>query len=311
MWTSYNLSFCAQGKGIFIPGTLTLGSVSYRLPMPDDSGRCILPNEGILRFRFAGTQRSVTARDVLSRAGFARIRRSISTHGLGWEALNEFLDLHIDADTFFSLDMVRELLEIPNLPHQTRAHLAITVFHRMDGPNRGRELLDLLVPEERARVEGGLGQVALEFCPHNPMGFYRLDLSNSVQRSVALYLQRLTQDQAELVARKRQYNERRLRGGRRDMLSYVWKNTRHNGAGFTWTEDWRLPSSGSLEVDFVWLLKPAECDVSLGPAEFEAIKEDLRKVEKLTDRTLRLRDLSTRLVLLKLIRNCEIIIAAN
>ena len=190
--------------------------------------------------------------------------------------------------------MVRDLLAIRGLPEQTRIHLAITVFHRMDGPTKERELLDLLAPEERARVEAGLGQVSLEFCPQNPMGFYRLEMSDPVQRSVALYLQRLTQDQAEIVDRKRQYQERRHRGGRRDVLSYVWKNTRHNGAAFVWTEDWRLPVSGSLEVDFVWLLKPTETDAPLTSAGFANVREELLKVAAPAGRTLRLRDISTR-----------------
>ena len=206
----------------------------------------------------------------------------------------QFLDLHIDSDTFFTIDMVKELLAINGLPEQTRVHLAITVFHQMDGPTRERELLDLLAPEERARVEAGLGQVSLKFCPRNPMGFYRLDLSETVQRSVALYLQRLTQDQAELVDRKRQYQERRHRGGLRDVLSYVWKNTKHNGASFIWTEDWRLPLSGSLEVDFVWLIKPGEADMAISPASFGALRDELLKVKEPADRNLHLREISTR-----------------
>ena len=83
------LAICMQGKGAFLPGTLTLNGSPYRQPAPDEDGRCRLPEHGILRFRFASTQGSVTARDVLSQAGFARIRRSLATRGLGWEALNE------------------------------------------------------------------------------------------------------------------------------------------------------------------------------------------------------------------------------
>jgi Ran GTPase-activating protein (RanGAP) involved in mRNA processing and transport len=117
-------------------------------------------------------------------------------------------------------------------------------------------------------MAGMAGQVSFEYTPNNPTGHHKLDLSEPAQRDICL---RLLEIKNEMQAREEQlrsfYSSGKRAGGRREdacdaaELERVWRNGRLDGAALPYREGWKVPRSGTLEVDFVCVAKPGMRDM--------------------------------------------------
>ncbi len=106
-------------------------------------------------------------------------------------------------------------------------------------------------------------QASFEFTPNNPTGYHKLDLADSAQREICLRLVELKNETENRFNQLHQFYCSGLRSGGKRVepeesadMERVWRNSRLDGAPFTFRADWKVPHSGIFEVDFVQIMKP-------------------------------------------------------
>ena len=102
-----------------------------------------------------------------------------------------------------------------------------------------------------------LSHAQRRFTPGNPTGHHRLDLSKQAERDVALHLMRCKNTQQVEEDAEREACSHRV-GGKRVKFDRSWRNASLNRKPFAFDPAWVLPRTGTLELDFVEIIRPPE-----------------------------------------------------
>lgn len=131
-----------------------------------------------------------------------------------------------------------------------RVHIVICTYRTIKDKENSPLVLEELTPRERRVAEKKLGFAPFHFSPANPTGRHRLRLNKVSERQIAIKLIELRESQMQSLKRARlEYNKHR--GGPRPETERVMRNARFNGRRFYYTDLWKVPLQGVLEVDYV------------------------------------------------------------
>jgi hypothetical protein len=131
-----------------------------------------------------------------------------------------------------------------------RVHLVVRTYRTIRDAENSPLVLEELAPRERRLAEKRLGFAPFHFSPQNPTGRHRLRLSKVSERQIAIKLIELREGQMpSLKKAKLEYNGHS--GGPRPEIERVMRNTRLDGKRFHYTDTWKVPLQGILEVDYV------------------------------------------------------------
>eukprot|EP00960_Hanusia_phi_P069188 767023-Hanusia_phi.AAC.2 len=152
-----------------------------------------------------------------------------------------------------------------------RMNFVTTIYHRVVDLEDSRRLLRYLTDAEARNVEARIGNEHLRFWSNNPTGHYHLNLDKPPHRNIACMLLNLRFQMLQQEEKLVKYFSNR-KGGQREIgrIGVCWRNCRLSGIPFELERDWKLPSRGVLELDFIHLVRP-EGEEQMSDEEFDEL----------------------------------------
>ncbi|KAH9124900.1 hypothetical protein AeMF1_004398 [Aphanomyces euteiches] len=288
------------------PFTLTKGM----LPLPPNSKaeKGQVPTSGVLAF--LATQDEETCLDLhLKEPQFQRLKHLIGT-SFALDDLKKMTMIKILADGFcVTVQQANALLKLFDSPtcQSEKASAAAALIPRIsnsahhtidsetymgspgpidgvffeDKDNDGKidvcgDITVLVGLTELSQIEQGYVEQKLDkwiaFNPSNPTGFYRLNMSNFVDRRIMLCL-------IDANARDRKFRQA-------NKLPYVsqhgthngFRNARYNHKPIVFDASWSLPRFGVLEFDFVVTRRPPHGAIALTDTAFEQFFKEFKAI---------------------------------
>jgi hypothetical protein len=159
-----------------------------------------------------------------------------------------FVSFLLGGSNFFRLEQLKELIFLIKPGYRVDSvKLALTHCWERDASD---QLLGWLSASEQIKVQTLVSDELLHFSPNNPTGHYRLILSNRFDRDICFKLLAIRNEILDVLKRDKSYQIARHK------VEKVAFNVKLEGSPFTITPDWNVPTSGTIEMDFVYCLNP-------------------------------------------------------
>ena len=246
-----------------------------RVVNPDES-EWKIPSSGLLRFKFASVRVRDRANDFLDAASYQHLQDAFQNPKNHHKERAEAMDLYIANDTLVSFQQVQDLLQALqwNMGDrelaETRGTFVAKCYHKLDDSTRASESLDILDHDARVIAEKILGVASMAFTRNNPTGHYRLRLNEKIEREICLRLIECRGEQAKRLTQMEEYYKKRTPAGKRDAIERVWRNCKFDKRPMDFDMSWKVPDRGTIEFDFVSLLKPKADEVPWSDQDFFA-----------------------------------------
>ena len=250
---------------------------------PDESEwKRIVPARGVIRFKFASTGAGPS--HVLDQHSVSKIVEAFQDAEKLHAQRMEALDVLLGAHSSIRLQQVERILgAVPVDVHNrlrerdlvlSRSALVVRCFHRLVEADQARDLLLLLDEESRKLASKSLGSTVFSFTRNNPSGCYCLNLEVDTERELCL---RLVESYNEQRVRLKQLVGASRRAGDSSRLTpeRIWRNLRINNKPVIFESSWRVPHTGRLQVDFVYINKPPPGSLAMTNGGFRTWKEDV------------------------------------
>jgi hypothetical protein len=250
-----------------------------------------------IKFSYASLRKRASASDALPTKVFAVLLQGFSSPTSNSLHCLDLINTVMGPDTFITIAQARELFNVLNDPSDirfqelspVRIHWLNKCYHKIVESGRNKEILTWASDGERKMIQKQLGDVSFSFTPNNPTGHHKLDLSDMSQREIAIRLTEIRNDtEPRMEQLKSFYSSGKRSGGRRETadddieLERAWRNSKFDGNVLRWSNDWKLPHHGILEVDFVEVTKPDpndHKDGDLSAMDSEAFEDFLVKLQ--------------------------------
>jgi len=159
-----------------------------------------------------------------------------------------FVSFLLGGSNVFKLEQLQELVFLIKPGYRVDA-VKLALTHCWER-NCSERILSWLTASEQKKVQMNVSEECLHFAPNNPTGHYRLMLSSRFDRDICLKLLAIRNDTLDVIKRNKSYQSSRHK------IEMVALNVKFEGVPFTLTPDWSIPSSGTLELDFVYCVRP-------------------------------------------------------
>jgi len=254
-------------KGKFAKGTTRLDGNVYNIPIRIDWEDASGPEKGILEFNFVSTRAPPQLEDVMSKQDVSMMTDLITRAKSSIETAN-VLDMIMNGDAFLLPSQVAEIFPVLK-SSEDRVKFIKRCLHKVVGSSAREEITALLTEAEVQDMENSMSNSSLFFHPDNATGHYRLNLAESTDRETFFRLQEIrakellehdrtgTDPSAVLCARPRSQFQPPT------PLEFLFLNFRLDHQEFLPSEEWAVPSTGIVELDFVDYRKPPETAVPI------------------------------------------------
>jgi len=263
-----------QKTGSFCPGML-LNDKPFKLETGRSSlndlyessegsqkGKSSMPTSGILSFEFASYRRPPAGRhcgdvhtsgDQLQEASMLKLCDFFDSRKT-LEETKELLEALLKGSYLSSAQAARLLRLL--VDSDTRVYFACFAYLHISDSAKSNLLTNELSGFEAIRFASRIGRKRLDFTPNNPTGHYSLHLDKPHERAIALDL--IYFKNLEMSFEDEDYKKSKTRkGGERVNFDRVWRNCYYNHKRHSYSNTWKLPTEGVLELDFVQISRPS------------------------------------------------------
>ena len=286
------------GKAEFLLGTMKRieededdeHARNYNLDISDDPTSWTVPQDGVLLFEFGVVRPSAGLNDCVGSFIMNHLRDSYGKPTGTPEEREEALIACSGEDSFFRYKQIVEILKLLDKGAEAdpkrqltvmeeRVTLVSRLYLRMVDKENYSKLLGRLNDQERAEVEERLGIVAFKFDPNNATGYHRLDLKRPYEREVMVRLIEIRNSQRNAIFNWKKHLNR-ASGGRED-FELVFRNLKYAGDPLQYTNSYRVPEVGVIELDFVDIRKPdPKMAKAMGDDDFQMLMASLGEASK-------------------------------
>uniref|UniRef100_A0A7S0EFP6 EF-hand domain-containing protein n=1 Tax=Hanusia phi TaxID=3032 RepID=A0A7S0EFP6_9CRYP len=182
-----------------------------------------------------------------------------------------FLKSTFAGKTFSSKQILELAMKISR--KQSRLQLYVSSFHKLADVHECDSLLSNVTIEDREALEMQLRH-SIIYSKHNPTGHYQLNLSDPIQREVAMHLCEIkNSDLLKSILKDK--------GGFKTEheIEKVWRNARLNSLHHRYRSDVSLPRDGILTLDLVSPFYPPGDAAPMSAEEYQEMERELAQCD--------------------------------